>query len=193
MLSYVKRIAISAQTKKQVQYYYCADKLKMIRTGKVLLAMAVSSLPQQRQDASWGLGSQLLRHHGLFTAPVNAVLKLTSVDFYSPLPERLPPNPPAPRMKTVCWFSKIILPLALSLVSAIRVTAAALPLSNTSRILYKIRSALFHCMYNLNCTVPGLRDDGSRGWDRCLDCQILLAMQKLGLEKNRISTKIISI
>ena len=56
----------------------------------------------------------------------------------SPFPARLPPNPPAPRMKTVIWFSNITLPLCLSLVSMMVVTAAALPLSSTSISLNEI-------------------------------------------------------
>ena len=49
-----------------------------------------------------------------------------------PLPARLPPNPPDPRMNSVDWFSKMTLPVCLSLVSTMAVTAAALPLSKTS-------------------------------------------------------------
>ena len=49
-----------------------------------------------------------------------------------PFPVFLPPNPPAPRMKTVEWFSKTTSPLEASLVWVTVVTAAALPLSRTS-------------------------------------------------------------
>jgi hypothetical protein len=53
---------------------------------------------------------------------------------HMPLPARLPPNPPDPRMKTVDWFSKIRVP-DLSRVSTMEVTAAAFPLSSTSKSL----------------------------------------------------------
>ena len=55
---------------------------------------------------------------------------------YVPLPARRPPNPPDPRVKTVDWFSKITVPVFLSLVVTWIVTAAALPLSRTSIILH---------------------------------------------------------
>lgn len=44
-----------------------------------------------------------------------------------PLPVFLPPNPPLPRRTTVPWFSKIFLPVALSIVSTTTVTEAAFP------------------------------------------------------------------
>ena len=52
-----------------------------------------------------------------------------------PLPVRLPPKPPEPRMKSVDWFSNISWPVDLSFVSTMTVTAAAFPLSSTSRML----------------------------------------------------------
>jgi hypothetical protein len=58
-----------------------------------------------------------------------------------PLPSRLPPKPPEPRMNTVDWFSKMILPVVLSFISTIVVTAAAFPLSKTSRSLAWLTSS----------------------------------------------------
>lgn len=63
----------------------------------------------------------------------------------SPLPIRFPPKPPEPRTKIVVVFSKMTLPVALSLVSVAVVTAAALSLSSTSMMLQHVTHKVNMC------------------------------------------------
>lgn len=103
------------------------------------LAMDLSSLPPQHQVDAVGVNWKLLQ--GLYLKQTLIRQRLNDRSFI-PVPERLPPKPPAPRMNTVTWFSKITFPVALSFVCTTVVTEAALPLSRTSMSLCSSKSEI---------------------------------------------------
>lgn len=97
-----------------------------------------------------------------------------------PFPVRFPPNPPAPRINTVDWFSNMTFPELTSLVSMIVVTAAAFPLSRTSRSLptvIGIRLRYSRDRWN----VPSFTNKWATCWDRCLDVHVLFPMKQFCL------------
>lgn len=97
-----------------------------------------------------------------------------------PMPFCFPPKPPAPRMKTVDWLSKITFPVALSLVCTMDVTAAALPLSRTSRSLGPSRGISFWCSkHNTRplLYIPRFAHKVSFDRDRGFDSKVLFTMQ----------------
>lgn len=145
----------------------------------VQLVRRSSSLRSQHQVDALGVCLQLLQHLYLQISLNKPVLG--RIEALIPLPVRLPPKPPAPRMKTVIWFSKMILPVAMSFVYTMVVTEAALPLSKTSNSLCSEIGEWRN--NNTNIDKPSFINKVPLCRYRALDSQELFAVKKLSLKR----------
>ncbi len=92
-------------------------------------------------------------------------------------------------MNNVKVFSKMTWPVALSFVSTAIVTEAALPLSNTSRILHVNNELEIEIPNEWNKRVaPRLIHERAASGYRSLDRQILFAMKQLRLQQHILVT-----